>query len=70
MDVVSPSELKAFMDRNGYTVTDIVSATKIHSNTVYRYLSGKKVNQSTAEAIHRWKLARETIQAQRAYATG
>lgn len=61
MQVVTPAELKQFMDSRGLTVTDIVADTKLHSNTIYRFLNGKvQPNQSTEETLTRWKLDRET----------
>ncbi len=42
------------MDERGLTVTDIVADTKIHSNTVYSFLKGNPVLQSTEVSLTRW----------------
>ncbi len=50
---MSVEKLKAWMEKHGKTVVDVASLTKIHPNTVNRYLRGEAVHRSTEAALER-----------------
>lgn len=54
MLVMSANLLKQILSMTGKTVIDVAAATKIHPNTINRYLKGDRVNPSTEAALKRW----------------
>lgn len=45
--------LREWMQANDKTVQDIASETKIHPNTIYRFLKGEPVSRSTERVFER-----------------
>ena len=50
---MSGADLKKWMKQNDKTVVDVASATKIHPQTVQRFIDGKSVHASTRESFRR-----------------
>lgn len=46
--------LKQALELTGKTIIDVAAATKIHPNTISRYLKGEKVNRSTETLLEQW----------------
>jgi len=50
---MSVAKLRDWMDKNRLTVIEVAAITKIHTNTIYRYLAGKSVHHLTEDALER-----------------
>jgi hypothetical protein len=50
---MSAADLKSWMSQKDKRVVDIAAATRIHPNTIQRFLSGKRVHDSTKTAFAR-----------------
>lgn len=44
---MSSTDLKRFLDARGLSVIDVAAATKIHPQTITRFLKGQTVQKST-----------------------
>ncbi|TXH13499.1 MAG: hypothetical protein E6R03_11225 [Hyphomicrobiaceae bacterium] len=53
MKAMTPSLLRKWMTENDKTAVDIASATKVHPQTVQRYLDGKSVRRIIVDALTR-----------------
>jgi len=51
---MSGIEFKTFLDKLGLTVIDVSAATKIHPQTVTRFLKGGRVQQATRAQLEQF----------------
>lgn len=51
---MSSTEFKTFLEQAGLTVIDVAAATKIHPQTITRFLRGGRVHSSTRTLIEQF----------------
>lgn len=58
---MSATEFKSFLERAGLTVIDVAAATKIHPQTVTRFLKGGRVHISTRTILEHFVAKRTSL---------
>ena len=51
---MTATDFKSFLERAGLTVIDVAAATKIHPQTITRFLRGGRVHPSTRTLIEQF----------------